>query len=113
MIKIDGHKIQEVKDYFNNFAEREIDNAKADDIELKKDDILAIKNKHSYNAMSRISQIFDFGPKKLFKMGFTLDPNGWREGYTKPSLKIRVQKRRDRKKFAKKTLKEQRRKNKK
>ncbi|KFZ25566.1 MAG: hypothetical protein KQ78_02254 [Candidatus Izimaplasma bacterium HR2] len=109
MVKIDGHKIQEVKDYFNRLAEHEIDNAKSDGIEFKEDDIIAIKNKHTYNAESRISQIFELGPKKLFKMGLALDPHGWREGYTKPSLKMRVQKRRDRKKFTKKTRKAQRR----
>ena len=111
MVRIDGHKLQEIKDHYQEMAKREIAKAVNDpDTELKDDDIEAIKNKFKYQSNQKISEILAIGPEKLFKMGFALDGNGWRAGYTKQTLQKRVQKRRAQKKFGNITRKTQRRK---
>lgn len=112
MVRIDGNKIGEIKDYYDEQAKREI--AKAindpDTEELKDDDIQAIKNKWKFQANEHISVLFTLGPKKLHKLGFTLDPNGWRTGYTKAPIENRTKPRRAKNKLARKTRREQRRK---
>lgn len=100
MVKIDGRKLQEVKDHYIRLAEHEISRAEQDGTELSEDDIAAIKNKHTYTAVNKLTQVLSLGPERLFKLGFGLDSNGWRAGYTKQTVTKRTQKRRTQKKIA-------------
>jgi hypothetical protein len=109
MLRIDGNKLQEIKDHYQEMAKREIAQAVNDpETDIQDDDIEAIKNKYKYQSNQKISEILKIGPEKLFKMGFALDANGWRTGYTKAPIEKRVQKRRTQNKLARKTRQAQR-----
>ncbi len=111
MVKVDGKKLQEVKDRFQEYIKREIAKAINDpDTDLKDDDVEAIKNKWKFVSKKEIEKIVSMGPEKLFKSGFALVSDGWREGYTKPLIKDRTTKRRTKNKIARRTRKEQRKK---
>lgn len=104
-MKIDERKIQEVRDYFTKKADLQIvqmkNTAEKEDRELSDEEIGAVKKGALIQAESRISQIRDLGPERLFKMGFALETVGWRAGYTKPTVAARAAKRRKNKKAGK------------
>ena len=108
MVRVDGIKVGEIKDHFNKLADEEIAKATADGTELKHDDLAAIRNKHTYQAVQLLVKIFDTGPKQMFKAGFAHDDHQWREGYTKPTVASRVAKRRKKNKNARAARKLQR-----
>lgn len=109
MVRVDGTKLQEIKDRFQEYAKREIAKAVNDpDTDLKEDDIEAIKNKWKYVSNKEVEKVINLGPEKLFKSGFALASDGWREGYTKPLIKDRKAKRRVKNKLARKVRREQR-----
>lgn len=110
MVRIDGRKIGEVKDYYNSLAESEIQSAKNAGTELKEDDITAIRNKYTFKCVESLQHILSAGPEKLFKNGFALESNGWREGYTKSPIKKRAEKRRKKNKAARIARRNQRKK---
>jgi hypothetical protein len=111
MVKIDGSKIQEIKDHYLQQAENELVQADKDpDTELSDDDILAVQSKWEFQANDAIQKIMNGSPEKIFKAGFALDPNGWRAGYTKPLIKDKTAQRRKKTKLAKQTRRTQRRK---
>jgi hypothetical protein len=102
MVTIDGNKIQEIKDHFQEQSKREIDRAvnDPDTEELTDEDIESIKNKWKYLSNTKISQVLELGPEKLFKSGMSIESDGWREGYTKPLIKDLKSKRRAKNKVA-------------
>lgn len=109
MIRVDGRKLQEVKDHFSMLAENEIKQSTTDDgVELGHDDIVAIKNKYTFKSVEVLTAILDSGPEKIFKQGFALDPNGWRSGYTKSPVSQRKTKNRKKNKLARVARKTQR-----
>lgn len=112
MVKIDGRKIQEIKDRFEEMALNEIDRAvnDPDTDELVDDDIKAINEKWKFVANKEIEKIKRMNPEKIFKSGLAVTSDGWREGYTKPSLESRKTKRRAKNKLARKSRKENRKK---
>lgn len=112
MVRIDGNKLQEVRDHHEMMAQNEIAQAKADadTEELTESDILAIEQKWLFQTDQLIDNIVNTNPEKIFKNGFALDANGWREGYTKPLIKDKTAKRRAKNKLARKSRKIQRRK---
>jgi hypothetical protein len=112
MVRIDGYKIQEIKDYHSEQSKREIAKAINDPEtdELKDDDIEAIKNKWKYMSNQQVQKLLDINPERLYKLGFAHQPNGWRAGYTKPTLASRVAKRRAKNKIARVSRKINRRK---
>ena len=111
MLRVDGHKLQEIKDHYQEMAKREIARAVNDpDTDLKDDDIEAIKNKYKYQSNQKIAQLLEIGPKRLFNLGMAFEADGWRTGYTKAPIKNRVAPRRAKNKQARKTRREQRRK---
>ncbi len=110
MVEIDKRKLQEVRDYYHEKAEEEIEAAKLQGQELSESDEDVIRNKFSFQASQTIRKIQSSNPKRIFGNGFALDPNGWREGYTKQPLSKRVEKRRKKKKAARKARQAQRRK---
>jgi hypothetical protein len=110
MVRIDGNKLQEIKDHYLMMAENEVAKAKADpDKELSDSDITAIEHKWLQESNRTILGVTSANPEKIFKNGFALDANGWREGYTKSFIKDRVTARRTKKKLGKKTRQSQRR----
>ena len=110
MVRIDGNKLQEIKDHFQEQAQREIAKAVQDpDTELKDDDIEAIKNKWKFQSNHVIQSVLELGPEKQFKQGYALDPSGWRAGYTKPTIAQRTTPRRAKNKASKQARKLQRR----
>jgi hypothetical protein len=111
MVKIDGNKIQEIKDHYLQQAENELAQAKKDpDTELSDDDILAVQSKWEFQSIQAVASIVNAGPEKIFKAGFALDPNGWRAGYTKSLIKDKTAQRRKKTKLSKQTRRVQRRK---
>lgn len=108
-MRVDGNKIQELRDYYEKKAEREILLAKHDNTELSDEDVEVIKNKYAYESEQSIQKILALSPEKMFKLGFSHDVNGWRTGYTKSTIEKRTEQRRKQNKAAKK----QRRKNRK
>ena len=110
MVRVDGRKLQEVKDHFKMLAEREIEQSITEDgVELGHDDKTAIKNKYTFKSVEVLTAILDSGPEKLFKQGFALESNGWRQGYTKSSLAQRKTTNRKKNKLARVARKAQRR----
>jgi hypothetical protein len=110
MVRLDGKKLQEIKDGYSEQSKREI--AKAvndpDTEELTVEDTEAIKNKWQFAANREIEKLKKIGPQRLFRLGFAHDANGWRAGYTKPTLESRTTKRRTQNKNARKARKLQR-----
>jgi len=105
MIKIDEEKLELVRQYHSQMADREIRSSIQDDgVELKADDIEAIKNKHLFDAEKKINEIRSLGPKKLHKMELTVG-DGWRAGYTKETVEKKTMKRRKANKIARKNRK--------
>jgi hypothetical protein len=111
MVRIDGNKLQEIRDHHRLQAESEIARAKADvdTEELTDSDVLAIEQKWEFQSNQVINSVTKSNPEKIYKNGFALDGNGWREGYTVSFIKDRVAKRRMKKKLGKKTRQQQRR----
>jgi hypothetical protein len=110
MVRVDGNKIQEIRDRFVELAEREIKQANDDTEtpELKEDDLTAIHNKWKFASQAEINKLMSMSPEKLFKSGMAVASQGWRQGYTKPTLKSRTDKRRTKNKAARKARKQQR-----
>ena len=108
MVKVDGTKLQEIKDRFKELAKREIAQAINDPEtdELKDDDIEAIHQKWKFVSNKEVEKVINMSPEKLFKSGFALASDGWREGYTKPLIKDRKAKRRVKNKLARKARKQ-------
>lgn len=102
MIKVDGAKIQEIKDHFNDLSEQAIANLKMDkgEDEVSEEDMDAIRSQHKFHAASYIDYILSLSPKKLYHSGSGINTttSGWREGYTKPTLASRVKARREKNK---------------
>lgn len=103
--RIDGHELQKVKDHFSRLAQREVDLALADSVDLKEDDIKAIHSKHEFEAQMRIDKIFTLGPKELHRLGFALDKGSHRNGYTRPTAESKKASNRAKNKMARKSRK--------
>lgn len=101
--RVDGRKIQEIKDNFTLRAQNEIDKAVSDGTELNDEDIKAIHSKHQFEAQQRIDKICSLGPKRLHQMGMALDMNGWRTGFTKQTVEKRAEGRHRNRKMARKS----------
>jgi len=109
MVTIDGRKIQEIKEHYQEMAKKEIDGARNDPEtkELKEDDIQAIESKYQFKANSKITELKKLGPEKLFKLGYAHDLSGWRSGYTKPTIEARKEKNRAKNKLSRKARRSQ------
>jgi len=112
MVKVDGTKLQEIKDRFKELAKREIAQAINDPEtdELKDDDIEAIHQKWKFVSNKEVEKVINMSPEKLFKSGFALASDGWREGYTKPLIAKKTAKRRAANKNARQERRVQRKK---
>ena len=111
MLRVDGKKLEEIRKYYEEQSKREVARAiNNPELDMKDDDIEAIKNKWKFQENEHIKTIVNLNPKRMYQLGYHLESDGWREGYTKSPLKKRAQKRRAQKKFANKTRKLQRRK---
>jgi hypothetical protein len=102
MVKLSKSKLEEIVKIAATIADQEIAKAREANADLKDDDVEAIKSKYTFMALQEMKRVSDMGPKKLFQYGFAEDVNGWRTGYTKPSLASRVKERRARNKSARK-----------
>ena len=118
-IRPDGHKLQEIKDHFTRLGDAELANMlkKVREVEedpereLMENEINDVRQKHQFQQTQYLYTILEMNPEKLFKSGFgfnTEGQDGWRTGYTKSSIKKRVQKRRAQKKAGKITRRAQR-----
>lgn len=97
MVKVDNKYLDEITKHYRNAADVEIhklgDNP-------DKEQVAEIEQKFGTQAVNNIVYIMSLPPKKQFKMGITVDTNGWRAGYTKPTLESRTEKRRRKNKAA-------------
>ena len=109
MVKIDGNKLQEVKDHYLKMAENEILGLKDEPTD---EQIATINKRYQIECERTITGIVNAGPEKIFKNGFAVDPNGWRAGYTKKTIQQRTAPRRARNKRAKQARKQTRLQNK-
>ena len=109
MVRIDGTKLQEVKDHYLKMAEHEILNLGDEPTD---EEIKNIQNKYQSECVKTINGIVNANPEKIFKNGFALDPSGWRAGYTKKTIKQRTAPRRARNKRARQARRQTRLQNK-
>ncbi len=107
MVRVDGDKIQELRDNYRKKAEHEIMLATKDNTDLTDKDMEIIRDKFDFEAEQSIQKIIKLGPKRMFKMGLSNDPDGWRSGYTKSPVSKRATQRHKKNKASRK----QRRKN--
>jgi len=107
MIHVDGNKLQEVKDHYQKMIDDEILIKEKDGKELSEKEKNSIHNKYTFQLTDRLTQILSWGPKKMFKYGFSKEVNGWREGYTKSTVKSRTEQRRKKNKAARKARRKQ------
>jgi hypothetical protein len=110
MVRLDGSKVQEIKDHYKIQAEAEIKKVEEDETVLSDDDREAVLSKWEFKATEEIQRIQKMSPQSLFKNGLALDSTGWREGYTTKPLKKRVAERRKTNKASKQARKQARRK---
>lgn len=101
-MKVDGNKIQELREHYEKKAEREILIAKHKNNDISEDDINDIKNKYISESEKSIKKILALSPEKMFKLGFSHDSDGWRSGFTKSTVAKRAEKRHKRNKAARK-----------
>lgn len=105
MVRLNIKKLEEIVNAGQAYAEQEIRDAKAAGTEMTEDDENAIRQKYSYLTQREIKGLINMGPQKLFKLGLTEDVQGWRSGYTKPTLASRKKERRAKNKLARKARK--------
>ena len=119
MIRPDGHKIQEIKDHFEKLGDAELvtmlkkvrEVEEDPERELMENEVNDVRQKYQYQSTKYLYHILMMQPEKLYKSGWgfnTEGVDGWRTGYTKPTIKSRVQKRRTLTKIAKATRRQQR-----
>lgn len=106
-MKVDGNKIQELKDHYMKKADQDIRLAKDKNPEMSDEEVTIIQDKYNREAEHSIQKILALSPEKMFKLGFSFESEGWRSGYTKSTVKKRAERRHKQNKAARK----QRRKN--
>ena len=107
-IRIDGNEIQKVKEHFKKRTDSEIRQAINNGTELGSEDIKAIQSKHDFECQKTINKFFTLGPKELNRLELSFNLNGWRSGYTKPTIKSKKLKNRARNKIARKSRRDNR-----
>lgn len=109
---VDKEKIEEIKNNYQMRTKSEIETAKEDNADFSSEDESKIRSKFELEEKASIQKLFDLGPKKLFKLGLSNNPHGWRRGITKSPTSSTVPKRRKQNKIARKTRAQQRKQNK-
>lgn len=104
MIKFDWLKIEQLKANFDDAAEKEIE-AKGE--EVTEDEVEDIRAKYMNQCNQLVRHIIHMGPKRLHRNEFLLS-EGWRTGFTKPTLQKRTAARRKKNKAARLARRSQR-----
>ena len=97
MIRPDGNKIQEIKDHFGLLVANECSSTLATlrkeeedpERELTQHETDQIKQKHQYELTRTLFTVMMMQPEKMHKSGYgfnTEGVQGWRNGYTKPTI---------------------------
>ena len=109
-MSVDKDKIEEIRENYRNKADHEIELAKKENDSFGDSDENKIRNKYAYEEEQSIQKIYRLGPKRLFQLELSDNPNGWRRGYTKSPIRKGVERRRKQNKMARKTRAQQRKK---
>jgi hypothetical protein len=107
-MSVDKDKIEEIRQNYREKAEHEISLKKKNDETFGSTEEETIKEKFNRESDQTINQIMNMGPKRLFQLNLSDNPNGWRRGYTKSPIGKGVAKRRKRNRMARKSRAQQR-----
>lgn len=109
MVKVSHKYLEEITKHYRDAADREI--MKLGETPSP-EEVKEIEQKFGSQAVNNVAYILSLPPKKIFKMGLAVDPDGWRAGYTKPTLEKRKQERRKKNKSARTARRENNRRSK-
>lgn len=99
-IRLSSDKIEEVVSYFESITAQELEVAESKDDftdEIKQGIVLRNEIKRD----NAIAQLKSMSPKRLFLLGLDEEADGWRQGYTKPTIEKRKSANRKKNKQAK------------